>query len=164
MEWKTACLPAFVGSLLLLSAAAACADSPPTPLPGTSSSNVADRIKLEDCYMDLIRDDDGVPSLSIGVRYANTSDTVLTAAKFEFQQFDAFHVKLGTPDDEVIEGTLAPGKSAFPQRTLFGNHLLTRPEFPSSPAWDVYTYKDVASIHCTLISTLFADGSIWSRQ
>lgn len=119
-------------------------------------------ITLDKCYMDLTHDDDDNLTLRVGVAVTNTSPNAVVAIKVRFYQLDAFKTVLGLSDDEVFMQTLRAGKSIAPQTSLFGHHLFFGSEFPESPAWDVYAWKNVAYVMCKVLAVKFADGTGWA--
>ncbi|HXW76959.1 MAG TPA: hypothetical protein VEJ20_06070 [Candidatus Eremiobacteraceae bacterium] len=104
------------------------------------------------------------PNLKVGISFINTSDVEATDVTFDILLLDT-NAKILEGQSVSIEGKFAPNAMIQPRHDPWGNALLTQPEYPNSPAWDVANHhgSDTAHIFCRVSTVKFSNGTSWAR-
>jgi hypothetical protein len=104
------------------------------------------------------------PNLIVGISFMNTSTIDATHVNFDILLLDS-SAKTVESQKVSIDGHFAPNVLIQPRRSSIGDAMLTQPEYPNSPAWDVANHhgSDTAHLFCRVNSVTFADKTTWTR-
>jgi hypothetical protein len=133
--------------------------SDPQPI---ATPDMTPPIAVEVCSSNFQSDTN--PNLKVGIAFRNDSLVEAVDVKFAITLVDTSNRVLDT-QIVTIDGRFAPGVLISPRRGAINDTLLTQPEYPNSPAWNVANHfgSNVASVRCIFDSARFADGSMWPK-
>lgn len=104
------------------------------------------------------------PNLKVGVGFRDLKDVDAVHVEFDIVLLDGSGNSVDTRTVS-IDGTFAPNVLILPRRASITDSLLTQPEYPDSPAWNVADHfgSGVERVRCELHAAKFSDGSAWER-
>lgn len=156
--WKTV-VPIILAAAVLIAAAPQPAPTPTsTPAPYESLPPVA----IEMCQAEPEAESN--PNLHVGISFRNLSDTEATTVRFDVLVIDGSGRVLIT-QLVSIDGHFASNQLISPRRSALTGDLLTQPEYPNSPAWNIANHfgSGAQSVRCEVDSAEFADHTAWQR-
>jgi hypothetical protein len=152
-------LATIIAAGALIAAAPQVAPTPtPTPTPYESLPPVA----IEMCVAEPQAPSN--PNLHVGISFRNLTDTDATTVRFDVLVVDG-NSHILTTQLVSIQGKFAPNTLVSPRRSPLTGDLLTQPEYPDSPAWNIANHfgSGAQSVRCELDSAEFADHTAWLR-
>ena len=150
----------------MLIAAAAIVAAAPTPVPSPSATPMPAEslppIAVEMCQAEP--ESENNPNLHVGISFRNLTDEEATTVRFDVFVSDNSGRII---NDQLvsIQGHFGPNILISPKRSPLTNDLLTQPEYPSSPAWNIANHfgSGARSVRCEVDSAEFADHTAWQR-
>ena len=150
----------------ILIAAAAIVAAGPTPAPTPSATPMPAEslppIAVEMCQSEPESEDN--PNLHVGISFRNLTDEEATTVRFDVLVIDNGGRVI---NDQLvsIQGHFGPNILISPKRSPLTNDLLTQPEYPNSPAWNIANHfgSGARSVRCEVDSAEFADHTAWQR-
>ena len=105
------------------------------------------------------------PNLKVGIGFRNLGDIDAVHVAFDVLLLDA-NGKLVDTRVVAMDGKFGPNIFIQPQRSPTTDVLLTQPEYPDSPAWNVADHygSGVTTVRCQVDSVRFADGTAWDHR
>jgi hypothetical protein len=104
------------------------------------------------------------PNLKVGLAFRDLTDVEAVEVQFDIVLLDGSD-NVVAAQTKSISGKFSPNILIEPRRAPMTNGLLTQPEYPDSPAWNVSNHfgSGVERVRCELHSVKFADGTSWSQ-
>ena len=155
-----------LGIAALMSAAVMLVAAAPTPAPLPSVAPAPAQslppIAVEMCQAEPESPDN--PNLHVGISFRNLTDEVATTVRFDVLVLDGSG-KLVNEQLVSIDGHFGPNVLISPKRSPLTDDMLTQPEYPSSPAWNIANHfgSGAQSVRCLVDSAEFADHTAWQR-
>ena len=152
--------------LPMIIAAAAVVAAAPTPVPSPSATPMPAQslppIAVEMCQAEPESEND--PNLHVGISFRNLTDEEATTVRFDVLVIDNSG-KIINDQLVSIQGHFGPNILISPKRSPLTEDLLTQPEYPSSPAWNIANHfgSGARSVRCEVDSAEFADHTAWQR-
>jgi hypothetical protein len=152
-------VPVLVAAGTIMAAAATPAPSmTATPMPAASLPPIA----IEMCQSEP--ESENNPNLHVGISFRNLTDEEATTVRFDVLVIDSSGKVI---NDQLvsIQGHFGPNVLISPKRSPLTEDLLTQPEFPNSPAWNIANHfgSGARSVRCEVDSAEFADHTAWQR-
>lgn len=143
---------------ILLSAAGALAFATPWTAPAAADGQIP--VAIEIC--------DGVvqgptnPNLKVGIAFRNNATVDALEVTFDILLMDDTDKIIDTQTG-VVDGKFSPGTLIEPRRSPITSALLTQPEYPDSPAWNVRNHfgSGVTRVRCKVHAVKFSDETVW---
>jgi hypothetical protein len=102
------------------------------------------------------------PNLKVGIGFRDNKDVTAVHVSFLVLLMDDQNRVV---DTHVVsmDGSFAPNLLILPRRAPITDGLLTQPEYPDSPAWNVPSHfgSPASRVRCVLDAATFADGTMW---
>ena len=149
--------PLAIAAALIIAAA-------PTPAP-TATPEPAESlppIAVEMCQAEPATE--GNPNLHVGISFRDLLDADATTVRFDVYVIDNSG-KILNEQLVSIQGRFASNVLISPKRSPLTDDLLTQPEYPSSPAWNIANHfgSGARSVRCEVDSAEFSDHTAWQR-
>jgi hypothetical protein len=151
--------PLSIAACMLVAAAPTPAPMPSVaPAPAESLPPIA----VEMCQAEPESPDN--PNLHVGISFRNLTDEEATTVRFDVFVLDGSG-KLLNDQLVSIDGHFGPNVLISPKRSPLTGDILTQPEYPGSPAWNIANHfgSGARSVRCEVDSAEFADHTAWQR-
>jgi len=158
--------PIIAAPIAITIAAAALMAAAPTPAPTRGATPAPAQslppIAVEMCQAEPESPDN--PNLHVGISFRNLTDEEATTVRFDVFVVDNSG-KVLSEQLVSIDGHFGPNILISPKRSPLTNDMLTQPEYPSSPAWNIANHfgSGARSVRCEVDSAEFADHTAWQR-
>ena len=151
--------PILIAAAAILAAGPAPAPTPSaTPMPAESLPPIA----VEMCQAEP--ESENNPNLHVGISFRNLTDEEATTVRFDVLVIDNSG-KIVNDQLVSIQGHFGTNVLISPKRSPLTQDLLTQPEYPNSPAWNIANHfgSGARSVRCEVDSAEFADHTAWQR-
>jgi len=151
--------PILIAAAAILAAGPAPARTPSaTPMPAESLPPIA----VEMCQAEP--ESENNPNLHVGISFRNLTDEEATTVRFDVLVIDNSG-KIVNDQLVSIQGHFGTNVLISPKRSPLTQDLLTQPEYPNSPAWNIANHfgSGARSVRCEVDSAEFADHTAWQR-
>lgn len=151
--------PIVIAACMLVAAAPTPAPMPSVaPAPAESLPPIA----VEMCQAEPESQDN--PNLHVGISFRDLRDEEATTVRFDVFVIDSSG-KVVNEQLVSIQGHFGSNVLISPKRSPLTNEMLTQPEYPSSPAWNIANHfgSGARSVRCEVDSAEFADHTAWQR-
>ena len=137
----------------------------PSPSPAVTATpgvNTTEAVAVELCVAE--QQSTNNPNLKVGIAFRNLRDVPAVHVVFDVLNVDAQGTVVAY-HTVSIDGKFAPNELIQPRRAPWTDKLLTQPEYPESPAWNVPNHfgSGATQVRCVSDSATFQDGSTWKR-
>lgn len=150
--------------LIVAAAGAIIAAAPQAPQPTATPSPYASLppIAVEMCVAKPQTQSN--PNIQVGIAFRNLEDADATTVRFDVLVIDGSGKVLNT-QLVSISGKFSSNTLISPRRSPLTGDLLTQPEYPNSPAWNIENHfgSGAQAVRCELDSAEFADHTAWQR-
>ena len=147
-------------ALTIALAATLCAAFAPVGAAAANGDGKAAPVSIELCAADPQNATN--PNLKVGLAFRDLTDVEAVEVRFDILLLDGSD-KVVASQTVSITGKFSPNILIEPRRAPLTSALLTQPEYPDSPAWNVSNHSGsgVESVRCQVHSVKFADGTSW---
>lgn len=103
------------------------------------------------------------PNLRVGIGFRDLKDADAVHIDFDVLLLDGSNNLVDTRHVSM-DGKFASNIFIQPRRSPTNGQLLTQPEYPDSPAWNVANHfgSGVERVRCQVHAAKFADGTSWT--
>jgi len=147
--------------LMGIVAAIACVSSGARALAEDQTAGALPPVSIELCTSE--NQSDTNPNLRVGIGFRDLKDADAVHIDFDVLLLDGSN-KLVDTRHVSMDGKFASNIFIQPRRSPTNGQLLTQPEYPDSPAWNVANHfgSGVERVRCQVHAVKFADGTSWT--